>query len=89
MFELPFVPQVLNAKAGIVDLDIHNPPPLPLRSSSPKSIDVSGVNAVGAAEKHKASAAVLRFNSARLSCSLRKRRPSPHHKNVRERARVR
>ena len=72
-----------------MDLDIHNPPPLPLGSSSPKSIDLRGESTLGSAEKHEASAAVLRFNSARLSCSLRKRRPSPHHKNVRERARVR
>ena len=81
-FELPIAPEVLNAQAVIADLDINNPPLPPLCSSSPKSIDCRGVNALSAAEKHEASSGVVHFNSPRLSCSLRRRRPSPHDKNV-------
>jgi hypothetical protein len=80
----PVAPKVLNAHTVSADLDINNPRPLPLCSSSPKSIDERGLTALGAAEKDEASSAVFRFNS-----SLRRRRPSEHHKNVRERARVR
>jgi len=69
-FELPFAPKVLNAIAVIADLDIHDPPPLPVCSSSPKSIDVRGANALGAADKDEASSGVVHFNSLCLSCSL-------------------
>ena len=82
-FELPCASQVLNALAVIADLDINNPPLPPLCSSSPKSIDDIGPNALSAAEKHEASSGVVLFKSPRLSCSLRRRRPSPHDKNVR------